>query len=123
VWPIPSATAQDILLVDGWEEARDRQLQQVVLHGRYPYRSQLAVPLGDIVPSDQFGPVTLPLESLHQGADVVVQVLLVCLRAHRIDAVGGIFADLTPTVLEQLLVEHPLEMAKPVLLVVLGLLC
>jgi hypothetical protein len=36
VWPIPIATAQDILLVDGCEEARDRQLQPLVVDGRSP---------------------------------------------------------------------------------------
>src|SRR2546421_12340549 len=97
---IPIATAQAILLVDGGEEARDRPLQQLVLHGRYPYRSQLAVPFGAIVPSDQLGAVALPLQSLHQVADVRVQVLLVCLRAHLIDAVGGVCADVTPAVPE-----------------------
>jgi len=34
VWPIPIATPQEILLVDGCEEARDRHLQQFVLDGR-----------------------------------------------------------------------------------------
>jgi len=122
-WPIPIATTPEILLVDGGEEARDRQLQPLVRHGRYPYRSELAVPCGEVVPSDPCGPVALPLQSLHQGADVFVQVLLVGLRAHRIDAVGGVLADLAPAVLEPRLVAPPIEVAKPRLLLALGLLC
>jgi len=56
-------------------------------------------------------------------ADVFVQVLLVGLRAHRIDAVGGVLADLAPAVLEPRLVAPPIEVAKPRLLLALGLLC
>jgi hypothetical protein len=123
VWPIPIPTPPELLLVDGCEEVRDRQLQQFILDGRDPQRSQLAMLCGDIVPSEPFGSVTLPLQSLHQWPDVLSQVLLVRLRAHLIDAVGGLFAEIPPAVRQQFLVEHPIEVAKPILLVACGLLC
>ena len=123
LWPLSIATAQKILLVEGGEEARDRQRQQLILDGRYPQRSQLAVLFGDIVPSDPCGSVALPLQSLHQWPDVRFQVLLVRVRAHLIDAVGGLLADITPAVLEQLLIEPPVEVANPILRVAFGLLC
>jgi hypothetical protein len=111
MWSIPIATAQEILRVDGCEKARDRQLQQGVCHGRYPSGAPLAVPFWAIVPSDQLGPVVLPLQTLHQVADVLLQIPLVCLRAHLIDPVGGVFADVPPALLEQCLVEPPIAVA------------
>jgi hypothetical protein len=36
VGPVPIATAQEVLLVDRFEEPRDRSLQQLVFDGRYP---------------------------------------------------------------------------------------
>jgi hypothetical protein len=123
LWPISIATAQEILLVEGGEEARDRQLQQLILDGRYPPRSPLAVLFGDLGPSDQLGAVALPLQSRPQLPDVRFQVRLVRVRAHRIDAVGGLWADITPAVLEPLLIAHPVEVATPILRVAFGLLC
>jgi hypothetical protein len=83
----------------------------VCTHHRYPSRALLAVPFGAIVPSDQLGPVALPLQTLHQVADVLVQILLVCLRAHLIDPVGGVFADVLPALLKQCLVEPLMAVA------------
>ena len=87
-----------------------------------PHGRRLPSPLGDRLPSDPFGPVALPLPSLHQVAAVRVQVLLICLRAPLIDAVGGVVADLAPAVLAQRLVAPPLAVANPILRLALGLL-
>jgi hypothetical protein len=122
LWPISITTAPAILRVDGGEEARDRHRPQRILDGRYPQRSQRAVLLGEIVPSDPFGAGALPLPSLHQWPEVRFQGLLVRVRAHLLDAVGGLLAAITPAVLEPRLREPPVEVATPLLRVAFGLL-
>ena len=90
--------AQEVRLKDRFQDALDRQLQQLVLSGRYPQGAQSSVALGDVLPSDELGVISLPFETLDQSSDVLRQVLLVLCRAHSVDAVGGIFANVAPTV-------------------------
>src|SRR5882672_3679654 len=61
---IAITTAQEILLIDGFEEASGRHLQQLILHSGNAEGTQLAVPFRDIVALDEFGPIPLLLEAL-----------------------------------------------------------
>ncbi len=120
---IPITTAQEILLVDGFEEVGDRHLPQLVLYGGNAEGSQLAVPFRDRVALNEFRPVALRLEALHQVPDIPLQVLLIVLRADLVHAIGGVFLDRAPALFEPLLIEHPVQLAKPILLLTLSLLC
>ena len=57
--PIALATAQEVLLVDGREEPRDRQLHQLILHHWHPQWPSLPTPLRKRVSSDECGTVAL----------------------------------------------------------------
>jgi hypothetical protein len=122
-WPIALATAPALLRVDGGAEARARPLPPLRLDGRDPPRSPLAVLLGDLGPSDPWGAVARPLPALPQVPEVRFQGRLVRVRAHRIDAVGGLWADLTPAVLEPRRREPPVEVATPIRRGAFGLRC
>jgi hypothetical protein len=82
--PIPIATAQEVLLVDGFQEARHCQLQELVFYGGDAQRSLRAIPVGNVLSSDEFGTVSLLPQALHEVVDVLVQVLLVGLRTHTV---------------------------------------
>src|SRR5438309_574272 len=69
--PIPITTAQKILLVDGFQYPRDRQLQQLVFDHRNPEWTHSPIRLRYPVPSDQSCPVALPLQPLHEISNVV----------------------------------------------------
>jgi hypothetical protein len=122
VGPIPIATAQEILLVDGFEDSRDRALQPLVFHGWYLERAALPVTFRDLVPLDEFGSVALPLQSLDQVVYVLLQMLLVRPGADVIDALRRVLPDVVPTLLEIRLIEQLIEVAKPMLRLLLGLL-
>src|SRR2546427_8647834 len=62
VRPVSRATTQEILLVDGFQYPCDRQLQQLVLHHRYPQRTLSSVGFRYPVAADQSCPVGLPLQ-------------------------------------------------------------
>jgi uncharacterized protein YjeT (DUF2065 family) len=118
---IAITTAQKVLLVDGLQDARDGELQQLVLYRRNPQRAQLAFPFGDVLPSNEFGSVSLLLESLHQVVDVLIEVLFIVLGAHAVYAVGGILANVAPALAEKILVEQLVQIAEPMLRFGLGL--
>src|SRR5437667_6714381 len=63
---IPLTTAQDILLVDGFQEARHCQWQELVFYCGDSQRTLRAIPLGNILSSDEFGAVPLWLQALHK---------------------------------------------------------
>src|SRR5207249_8572792 len=70
VRPVPIATTQKILLVDGFQYPRDRQLQQLVLHHRNPQRTLSSIRLRYPVTADQSCPVAFPLQPLYEIPDV-----------------------------------------------------
>jgi hypothetical protein len=76
----------------------------------------------DIVPLDAFGSVALPLQSLDQVVNVLLEMLLVRLSADVIDARRRILADVAPALSEIRLIEQLVEVAKPVLRLLVGLL-
>jgi hypothetical protein len=76
----------------------------------------------DVVPLDEFGSVALPLESLHEVANVLLQLLLVRVRADVIHAVRRRLPDVLPTLAEIRLIEQLIEVAKPMLRLRSGLL-
>ena len=78
------ATAQEVLLVDGFQEACHGQLQELVFYGGDPQRALRAIPFGNLLSSDEFGAVPLLLQALHEVVDVLVQVLLIGLGTHLI---------------------------------------
>jgi len=84
MWPIPIATAQDVLRVDGFQEARYCPLQERVFYGGNPQGTLRAIPFGNRVSSDEGGAVPLLLQALHEVVDVRVQVLLLGLGTHLI---------------------------------------
>jgi len=123
MWPIPITTAHKVLLVDGFEYPLHRQLQQLILYDRYSQRTLgLAILFGNVLPSDEFGSVSLPLELLDKLLDVLVQVLLVLPCTHPIHTVSGVFADVAPGIQQHFFVEHPIQVLKPMLLLLSGLL-
>ena len=81
------------------EEARYCQLQELVFYGGNPQGTLRAIPLRNILPSDEFGAVPLLLQALHEVVDVFVQVLLVFLGTHLIHSSGGILSDVAPALL------------------------
>ena len=75
------------------------------------------------MPSDQFGPVTLPLQPLDQIPDVVDQVLSVLLRADSIHAIGRVLANIVPAFEQKILIDEPIEVEEPGVFPFLSLLC
>jgi hypothetical protein len=122
VGPISVATAPEVLLVDGFEDSRDRALPPRVLHGRYPERAALPVTCREIVPRDAFGSGALPLPALDQVVYVLLQMWLVPLGADVIDAIRRLLPDVVPTLVEIRLIAPLLEGANPRLRLLLGLL-
>jgi hypothetical protein len=112
--PLPIATAQAVLLVDGVEAPRDRALPQLSFHGRAPERAALPVALRAVVPLDACGAVALPLASRHQVAHVLLPLRLVRARADVIHAVRRRRPDVLPTPAAIRLLAQLLAVAKPV---------
>src|SRR6185295_16992927 len=81
------------------------------------------IPFGNILSSDEFGVVPLLLQTLHEVVDVCVQVLLVFLGTHLVHPGGGILPDVPPALLQEVLIEHPIEVAEPITLLTCSLLC
>src|SRR5712691_3667733 len=123
MWPIAIATAQEVLLVDGRESPRDRQLHQRILHHWHPQWPEASTPFRNRVSSDEFGTVACALETLHKVLDVVLQVVRVLLGTHPVHAVGRVLLDRPPTVSQHVRIEHPIEVPKPILLLAFCLLC
>jgi len=121
-WPLPLTTPPALRRVAGGEAARDRPRPPCIRDGRDPHRSPLAMLGGDRVPSDQVGEVTRPLPARHPWPAVRAPVRRVRWRAHRIAAVGGLVAEITPAVRPPCRVEPPSEVAPPILRVACGLL-
>ena len=72
--------------------------------------------------SDEFGPVPFLLQALDEAVHVLFQVWLVCLGAYLIHPRGGILPDGPLALREEVLIEHPIEVAKPIALVTFRLL-
>ncbi len=119
---IPLATAQEVLLVDGFEEARHCPWQELVFDCGDAQRTLRAIPFGNRVASDEFGPVPFLLQALDEAVHVLFQVWLVCLGAYLIHPRGGILPDGPLALREEVLIEHPIEVAKPIALVTFRLL-
>jgi hypothetical protein len=120
--PIPLATAPEVRRIDRFEESRHRQLPPFVCDGGASQRTRCAIPCGTIVSSDACGAVPLLLQTLHEGVDVLVHVLLVGVRTHVVHPGGGILPDVTPALLQKVLVKPPIESADPITLLTGGLL-
>src|SRR5262249_13542235 len=120
--PIPIATAQEVLRVDGCQEARSCQWSELVFYGGDAQRALRAIPFGHILASDEFGAVPLLLQALHEVVDVLVPGLLIGVGTHLIHPGGGILAEVAPALLQERLVEHPREVAEPIALLTFCLL-
>jgi hypothetical protein len=90
--------------------------QELVFYGGNPQGTLRAIPFRNILASDELGAVPLRLQAFHEGVDVCVQVLLVSLGMHLSHASGGILSDVAPALLQEVLIEHPVEVAKPIAL-------
>src|SRR5262249_59623212 len=75
-----------------------------------------AISCGNVLSSDEFGAVPFLLQALDKVVDVRVQVLLICLGTSVIHPGGGILPDVAPALLQEVLVEHPVEIAEPIAL-------
>ena len=122
VGPISVATAPEVRLVDGCEDSRDRALPPLVFHGRYPERAALAVAFRDRAPLDACASVALPLESLDEVPNVLLEMVLVRLGADVIDAIRRILPDVLLTRSERGLIEPLVEVANAMLRLLAGLL-
>ena len=120
---IPITTSQEILLVDGFQYPRDRQLQQLIFDHRNPKRAHFPVRLRYPVPSDQSGPVTLPLQPLDEIPDVVDQVLSILVCADSIHAIGRVLSNIAPAFEQKILIDEPIEVEEPGVFPFLSLLC
>jgi hypothetical protein len=74
------------------------------------------------VASNQPSPVTLLFQSIHQLPDVAEQMLPVFFSTHLIHAVGGVLSDPLPATVQHRPIDHPIQIAKPVLLLASRLL-
>jgi hypothetical protein len=122
VRPVPIATPQDILRVDGLQYPRAGELQPLSLDGGHSSRAQLAIPFRDVPPSDAFGPGALPLEPLHEMVKVLLAMALIGLRTNAVHPRGCRLAAVPPTLVEKRLVEPLIEVAEPMFGLLLGLL-
>jgi hypothetical protein len=75
------------------------------------------------VAADQSGSVTLPLQLLDEIPDVVFQMLFVLFRADPIHAICRVLSDEQPTLMQVLLVDEPIKIQKPMLLLLFCLRC
>src|SRR5262249_60104444 len=55
-------------------------------------------------------------QALVQGVDVRFQLLLIGLGTYLLHPCGGILQDVAPALLQEVLVEHPVEIAEPIAL-------
>jgi len=97
-------------------------LQQRIFYGGTSQRTLRPIPFGYILSSDAFGTVPLLLQALHKAVDVLIQGLLLDLGAYVIPPGGGILADGTPALLQDVLIEPPVEVAEPIALLPVRLL-
>jgi hypothetical protein len=120
---VPVAASQEILLIDGFEYARNRELHQLIFDGRYPQRAPPALPLRDIVASNPFRAGGLPRQSVDAVSNVFLEGLRVVLGAAPVHAVRGVFVDVAPAVVPQFLIAQLIEVANPRLLVAGCVVC
>jgi hypothetical protein len=122
VGPVPLATAPAVLRVDRVAEPRDRAWSPRVVDGRDPYRSELTVPCGAIVPRDACGSVALPLPALDAVVKVRLARGLVRLGADLLAASRRVLPDVAPALSEICLIAPLVEVATPRLRLLSGLL-
>jgi hypothetical protein len=120
--PVPSATAQALLLRDGLQSPRDDEWPQRGLDGGASSRAPPALPCRDGPPSDELGPGSRPRASLHAVVTVLIEMALSVLRPDAVHPSGGLLADVPPARLEKRRVEPRIAGAEPRLRVLLGLL-
>ena len=101
---------------------RDGEWPQRILDGGDASWAPLAIPFWDILPADELGSVSLPLESLHEMVHVLVEIALLVRRTHAVHPRGCRLAEVTPALVEKRLVEPLIEVAEPMCGVLLGLL-
>lgn len=79
-------------------------------------------PLRSLGSSDEGGTGACALETLDKVPDVGLQVVRILVSTHPVHAVGGVLRDRSPAVSPQVLMAHPLEGLKPVMLLAFCLL-
>jgi hypothetical protein len=83
-------------------------------HAEGPFR---AVGFRNVTASDQFGPVALCLQPLHQCLDVALQVGGIGVGCHMVHPTGRLFIQVLPAVEQQLGIQASIQIPKPVSLV------
>ncbi len=79
--------------------------------------SQFPIDFGNVLSPDQLGSIVLLFQTLDEIRDVFVQILPVFKKVHPIDSRRGTSFELPKTPLEKILVQQPIQIAKPVLFV------
>ena len=108
------AAGQEILLIDGSENASGRSLQQLVLNRRNPQRPSPSPFLRNVTSPDQLRPVAAPLQPLDEPPNVGDEILCVLPGCHPIDAAGGSRIEEPPAGPQSLFVQQPEQIAEAV---------
>ena len=119
--PVAVAAAEEVGLVDRCQQFAGGELDQFVFQCRDAQWPLLAILLGDVDAPHQFRAVPLGHKTLGQCLDASVQILGILARRHVIDATGGLLVEVAPAVPQQVGIDVPIEVLKPVLRVALRL--
>src|SRR5918911_5115734 len=84
---------------------------------RYSEWPFLPVCLGNVTASDQFGPIALRFQALRQCLNVGLQVHGIRLGRDVLDSTGSGLVQVIPAGAEQVRIQAPIQIPKPVLLV------
>src|SRR5438093_4284821 len=76
---------------------------------------EFSVTLGDVFSTHQSSAITLVLEPPHQVGQIALKVLFVFLEGHSVHSRSRIFAQGVEALPETILIEQPVESAKPML--------
>src|SRR5206468_11895975 len=113
--PIAVAALQEVCFVDGREDLCCCTLHQLFLQRWNAQGPEFSLTLGDVLSTHQSGAVALVLEPPHQVRQIAFQVLFVFLEGRSVHSRSRILAQGVEALPETVLVEQPVESAKPVL--------
>src|SRR5437867_2930406 len=113
--PIAVAALEEVRFVDGREDLCCCTLHQLFLQRWNAQGPEFSVTLGDVLSTHQSGAVTLVFEPPHQVGQIALKVLFVFLEGHSVHSRSRILAQGVEALPETVLVEQPIESAKPVL--------
>src|SRR5206468_12634584 len=113
--PIAVAAFQEVRFVDGREDLGCCTLHQLFLQRWNAQGPEFSITLGDVLSTHQSSAITLVLEPPHQVGQIALKVLFVFLEGHSVHSRSRIFAQGVEALSETILIEQPVESAKPML--------